>query len=271
MPESVKAAWVPYGRTLKQLRDQAHLSCRQLAREASCAESLVSKVERGTRGVSKEIHSQLANALAARLHFADRRLGEAHSRAERAAQYTWHTDIADAEAEATSMQIWEPLLVPGICQTAAYAQAVFTDGRPGEPLEQISQLTGARMERVRAVSNKEIWVILDETALYRSVGGPQVMAEQLRYLRAISSLQHKITIFPQTAPYCGGLAGSIILLSAKGRVTAYGEHTAGGEIITDQDEVARISAVWRELSAWALSPSESIKALTRAVQHHEKG
>lgn len=270
MPEMVKAAWIPYGRTLRQLRTQSRMSCRALASSAACAESLISKIERGLRGVSEQMSQTLGQALEAQVPHAAKRLRSAYERAERASQYTWHTDIADVEVEATHMQIWEPLLVPGIHQTAAYAESVFRDGRPDASYTTIADLVATRMDRVRTAENKEIWSILDETSLYRRVGGPQVMAAQIRYLIDISSHRRKITVLPKDTPYCGGLAGSIILLgSPPSHQTAYAEHTSGGEIITDPDEIVRVSAIWRELSAWAQTPAESIETMKKALKVHE--
>lgn len=270
MSESIQAAWVPYGRTLKEMRLQAGLTCRALAQEAACAESLISKIENGKRRVSGQVNRQLAAALIAEhIDDADQRLRHAHIRAHQASQYTWHTDIADLEAAADTMTIWEPLLVPGVLQTNAYARTVFSEGRPQATTEEVSQLVEDRMERVRAVATKQIWAILDENALYRPVGGHRAMAEQIRHLISRPSPRHKVTIFPRASPYCGGLAGSIILLDTMDGLSAYAEHTSGGDIIYDRSEIARISAVWREISAWALSPAESITAMEAAVKHHE--
>lgn len=270
MPETVKAAWIPYGRTLRQLRTQAGLSCRELAAKATCAESLVSKIERGRRRVSGQVNNQLGTALDQVLPHAAKRLSDAHLKSERSSAHPWFNDIADLEAAATTIEAWEPLLVPGIFQTAAYAATVFAEGRPQATPDQIAEHVGARMERARSVAGKETWTILDETVLYRPVGGRQVMVDQVRHLTGLASKRNKITIFPRHAPYCGGLAGSIILLSADERTTAYVEHTAGGDIIYDPDEIARIRAVWREISVWALSPDDSIKAMEAAIKVHEQ-
>lgn len=37
----------------------------------------------------------------------------------------WFADWVDAEARAAVVRWWEPLLVPGLLQTAGYAQALF--------------------------------------------------------------------------------------------------------------------------------------------------
>lgn len=269
MPESVKPAWVPYGRVLKHLRKESGLSCRDLAGLANCAESLISKLERGRRSVSVQVNSEIATVLGDRVALATERLTDAHAKAVQASKNSWHIEIADVEAEATSMQIWEPLLVPGIMQTEDYAEAVFSDGRPNEA--DVTQHVGTRMERALAVADKDQWVILDEMALYRDVGSPRTMADQIRHLVTVAAMRsRRVTIFPRGAPYCGGLSGSFILLSTQDRTHAYTEHTGGGEIINDPDEVDRISAVWRELSAWALSPAESAAVMEKAIRHHEK-
>lgn len=270
MPESVKAAWIPYGRTLRRLRTQAGMSCRALAAEAACAESLVSKIENGYRRVSGQVNNQLGTALQTQVPHAARRLTDAHHKAREASQHSWFNDIADLEAASETIELWEPLLIPGIYQTAAYATQVFTEGRPHASTHLVSQHVGSRMERARVACEKETWAILDETVLYRNVGGHQVMADQLNHLSALASRRNRITIVPRDAPYSGGLAGSIILLSDHNRVTAYVEHTAGGDIIHDPDEIARISSVWKEISAWGLSPADSIRAIETATKHHQE-
>ena len=40
----------------------------------------------------------------------------------------WFEDWLNAEREATSLRIWQPLLVPGLLQTADYARALFLGG-----------------------------------------------------------------------------------------------------------------------------------------------
>lgn len=269
VPETIKAAWVPYGRTLRQLRAQAGLTCRQLAAKASCAESLISKVERGRRRVSGQVSSQLGTALQPLVPEAGKRLEQAHESAVHASQYTWYTDIANLEVQAETIQIWEPLLVPGIFQTSSYATTVFSEGRPQAAPEEIKKLVAARMERARSVADKEIWAILDETVLYRPVGGHQVMIDQINHLLGLPCKQTKIRVVPRTSPYCGGLAGSIMVISSN-RTSVYVEHTAGGDIITDPASISRISAVWREISAWAISPAASITAMKKAVTYHKE-
>lgn len=268
MSEPTLAAWVPYGRTLRNLRTQAELTCRQLAARASCADSLISKVERGRRRVSKQVNNHLATALEKTVPGANHTLTQAYERAVYASQYSWHTDIADLEAQAALIQIWEPLLVPGVLQTLAYSTTVFTEGRPHASSQEIDELVQARMERTQTATDKELWAVMDETVLYRTVGCHQTMADQLQHLVDLSCKKTKITVVPQNAPYCGGLAGSIILLSDHARTSVYVEHTAGGDIITNPADVARISAVWREISAWALSPAVSTRAIKAAITWH---
>ena len=59
----------------------------------------------------------------------------------------WFRPFAEIEREATSIRTWEPLIVPGLLQTEAYARALITGWQPGDAAETVEQQVSARMER----------------------------------------------------------------------------------------------------------------------------
>ncbi|MGQ4271031.1 helix-turn-helix domain-containing protein [Nocardiopsis changdeensis] len=263
MSELVKPNWVAFGRLLREGREEAGLSRRELARRASCAESLVSKVESAKRRVSAQVAAQLGQVLGAA-----EELEEARKKAERADRHPWNTDIVEHEAEAVHLKAWAPLIIPGIVQTPEYAAAVFRDGRPGIEEDSVTSLVAARLARSEIALQREVWIVVDETALLRRVGRwPEVMAGQIRHLMRLASTQCKITVLPADCEYSGGLSGPIYLAQMSDhRMVAYAEHISGGDVLADPDAILRIDAIWREITAWALSPAQSLTVMKESLK-----
>jgi hypothetical protein len=97
----------------------------------------------------------------------------------------WFQDwVTDIEATATTLRWFEPLIVPGLLQTEAYARALYAT-RVGLGPGDIDALVSARLARQDVLARETppmLWVILDEGVLRRPVGGRGVMAEQVRLL-----------------------------------------------------------------------------------------
>jgi transcriptional regulator with XRE-family HTH domain len=90
------------------------------------------------------------------------------------------------ETEATAIRAYHPVLIPGVLQTRPYAEFImnfFT-----EDLDEATRRArlDIRMERHQQVFGRpdppEYLLMLDESVLYRVMGDPQVMSEQLDQL-----------------------------------------------------------------------------------------
>ncbi len=108
------------------------------------------------------------------------------------------------ESAASEIRIYEVSLIPGLLQTEDYARAVISAGMNGEH-EDIERRVALRMARqqpalTRADSPK-LRVVLDEAALRRTVGGPDLMRMQLEYLLGLASLPN---VAVQVIPFGGG-------------------------------------------------------------------
>ena len=94
----------------------------------------------------------------------------------------WFEDWLNAEREATTLRIWQPLLVPGLLQTADYARALFLGGLLNPSEDAIDQLVAARLARQSIFDRPDppnLWIILDEIVLHRLIGTPKTMYDQL--------------------------------------------------------------------------------------------
>jgi Domain of unknown function (DUF5753) len=80
----------------------------------------------------------------------------------------WFRDWVHAEqAAATSLRWWEPILVPGLLQTAGYARALFQTWQRTAAEDRLDELVGGRLERQRVLDRPEppeLWALIDDAA-----------------------------------------------------------------------------------------------------------
>ncbi|WP_327112558.1 helix-turn-helix domain-containing protein [Nocardia sp. NBC_01730] len=108
--------------------------------------------------------------------------------------------------------------VPGLLQTDDYARALIGAFLYDGSAEEIEQRVRVRRSRQVVVTRKaspvDLQLLLDESALHRMVGGPKVMAEQLRHLADVSTRPNvTLRIHPWSGGYTRGiLHGSFVIL-----------------------------------------------------------
>jgi transcriptional regulator with XRE-family HTH domain len=101
--------------------------------------------------------------------------------------HTQHSQYYDLEEEADAIFEYGGL-VPGPLQTPDYARALMAT-LPGVTAQFIEDQVEMRMLRKQVFEGDNplrLWSVLDESAIRRAVGGPQVMREQLKYLLYMS-------------------------------------------------------------------------------------
>ncbi|KND39245.1 helix-turn-helix domain-containing protein [Streptomyces acidiscabies] len=107
--------------------------------------------------------------------------------------------------------------VPGLLQTPDYARAIVERGRQWRSTREINNFVELRMARQEALSREEplhLWSVLDESALWREVGGKQVMKAQLEYVLQVTE-EHKhveLQILPFTHGSHAGFDGPFHML-----------------------------------------------------------
>ena len=92
----------------------------------------------------------------------------------------WFVPYLTAEAGASALRCWGPLVVPGVIQSESYARAVLSV-EPYAP-ERLAELVAARMERQQVLGRAYLTAIIDAHVLQRCVGSPSIMAEQCAHL-----------------------------------------------------------------------------------------
>lgn len=92
----------------------------------------------------------------------------------------WFMSYRQAEAEATILRCWSPVLVPGVLQAESYMRSVMSV--EPYPADRLDELVAARLERQSVIGRAYITVVIDQHVLNRLIGSPAVMAEQCGHL-----------------------------------------------------------------------------------------
>ncbi|MBF6329405.1 helix-turn-helix domain-containing protein [Nocardia transvalensis] len=173
------------------------------------------------------------------------------------------------ETEALSARLFQTSFIPGLLQTERYAWAVLDTAMPKVETSVIEQRLRARVERAKVLTRDgnplELWVVLDEAAIRRVVGGPDVMREQLLRLAEESD---KRNVILQVLPFDAGahpaMVGSFVVLDFPDPADpelVYVEGIAGDDIVEGHNEIRRFGVMFDQLRAMALSPRDSAEMI----------
>ncbi|MGW8783094.1 helix-turn-helix domain-containing protein [Streptomyces sp. NPDC055796] len=114
-------------------------------------------------------------------------------------------DLLHMERAAERITVYESMFVPGLLQVPSYMDAVMTHVcLSPEELDHAQRRRRLRKERQRLLDDEgsqEYTAIIDEAVLRRTVGGQEVMREQLRHLLNLCENRRSvhIRVFPMSA------------------------------------------------------------------------
>lgn len=176
------------------------------------------------------------------------------------------------EQAASSVAEVQLLVMPGLLQTDDYARALLV-GVHGFSDPRVDKFIRSRRERQRLLTARagpELTFFIDEAALYRTIGGPEVMRNQLNWLCQLSDLPTlDIRILPLALGAHVGLRGSFVLLSFPDRNdpdVLFLENRRGDTLFRDEPEVVgAYRAQIDELSSIAAAPNDLSGYVRRAI------
>ncbi|MEC3978792.1 helix-turn-helix domain-containing protein [Amycolatopsis sp. H20-H5] len=266
-------------RALQELREQTSLSITETAKLAGFSQAKLSRIEAAQISISGDDTYELCQALGVGEDVANELVKLARHAKRRD---WWHsypdsvlgrtTSLFELEADADSKYSFTIDVVPGPLQTEAYARELIRHGFPREPDAAIAQRVEVRMARQRhiAAGALEFWAIIDEPALRRTIGGPEVMVEQIHQLLEIAGSQHvSIQVLPAEVGCHPALGAPFhIFTLADGYSCVALENLTGGIYVEDAAEVRVYREAWSKLAAMALSFERSAELLTALVAEH---
>ncbi|AJP04260.1 DNA-binding protein [Streptomyces cyaneogriseus subsp. noncyanogenus] len=257
------AVWSAYGKLVRLFRERAGLTQQALADAIGYSVEQVASVEQGRRP-AKTAFTEAAE----RVLKAGGALRVLQEEVDRAKLPSFFQDFASIEVDAVSRFSYDPLLIPGLLQTEAYARALFTAHCPALDDEVIDFHTEARLSRQQLLTRSpivELSFVVGETALTNPVGDDEVMREQFRHLTTLGQLRNVIIqVMPAAHGFHPGLNGGFVVLeTAEHRQFGYVESQEVGSVVTDPAQVSAFSLRYGKLRSQALTPEESARLLGR--------
>jgi transcriptional regulator with XRE-family HTH domain len=187
------------GKRLRELRQQAGLSGRQLAESLSWPPSKVSKLENGRQTPSDDDMRAWTRAtdslgetagLLASLHTLEVQHAE-WQRVLRGGFRSHQKDLAELDRKTRYFRAFEATVVPGLLQTAEYARTRFAEGvQLLKVPDDIDEAVQGRVQRQEILYrlDKRFHFLLTEAALRLRLCPPAVMLGQLDRLISFSAL-----------------------------------------------------------------------------------
>lgn len=278
------------GRQLALYRTRAGLTRYAAAQVVETSQQTLSRIEDGLKA---KVPDLWINALADAFSCSDQErrilLGLAHEL--RTAQQNWWRGYADQlnpgfdhllglEEAARKLSSWRVTAVPGLLQTTEYRRAIAWTESPEMTTEQVDRrLELATRRQTRWQDETFIMdVILSEYVLRDQIGGPAVMADQLRRLADVGQLPNiSIRVVPfDAAGHLGSLVGTFVLLEfpklpATGLAeppVVFVEGYAGDLYLEREAEVKRYRDALSEISRVALDPDTTRRLLLSIVKEY---
>ena len=161
----------------------------------------------------------------------------------------------------------------GLFQTPDYARAILREVQVRDTDEQVERLVDLRMKRQEVLDRNpplDVWMILDEAVVRRTIGGPGVMAGQLARLVEESKKPNvTLQVLPFASGSHAGLRGPFSILEFPERAdadVAYVESVAGIIYLEKEREVRTAAEAFDRLRAAALSPGQSTALIIEAAK-----
>lgn len=267
---------------LRAARERKRLTQQQVADELDWSLSKLLRIEAGSVGISTTDLRALLDLYDAR---DKQHISELMAAARESRRQPWWHEFQDQvrpqfaqllgyETTATVFLEYAQVLIPGPFQTPDYATAVMRASRTVEiDDDTLQQALELRLRRGQLLLDREdvrdIVLLLDEFAIERPIGGPEVMARQLDALVELSERTHvEVEMLPVSIGDHGSLGGSFKVLQFDGEDNdvLYISGLNHDTLVRDNpDVVADFLKRFEQMRAQAISGDEARERIARAA------
>jgi transcriptional regulator with XRE-family HTH domain len=273
------------GTQLRKLREAKGVSREDAGWEIRASESKISRIELGRVGFKERDVADLLtlygvtddNDRAALLTLARQANTPGWWHRYSDVLPNWFQSYLGLESAAALIRTYEVQFVPGLLQTRDYARAVVRLGHSKAPADEIERRVAMRMERQDVLSRREppqVWAVVDEAALRRPIGGPEVMRVQLESLIEATKLS---TVRLQVIPFhAGGHAaagGAFTILRFPDDDlpdVVYVEQLTSSLYLDKRDDVDLYAEAMETLCVEADPPSNTAETLRRILRDFDE-
>ena len=261
---------------LRRLRGRAGRTLDEVATYLECSPTKVSRIEAGQVGARVQDVRDMLEFYGVTGAERDTLLDLVRQARQKGWWYAYADMIPDAfqhmiglEDEATTIWTFETQLIPGLLQSDGYSRAIMGTRRddPPEVIERGMQLRSTRKAVLTRERAPSYGAVIDEAALWRGVGGPEVMDEQYAHL---ISMAERPNVTLQVLPFSAGadaggsypfvILGFADLTEPK---VVYAELLNEAFYFNTAEKVGRYLAQSDNLRGRALDPDESVALIRR--------
>ncbi|MER7009869.1 helix-turn-helix transcriptional regulator [Saccharopolyspora sp. NPDC000359] len=269
------------GAELRDAREKTGLGLRKLAAQLDVSHSVVVRWERGERVPSTESVAAVCAVLGLTTASRERLMQLARDAVSEPANTVSVGPAGEAdqlaallefERIATAITDVSPIVVPGLLQTAEYARAIMSTGMPNGETDKLVMM---RLGRREVITRKKLPIrftaIMLEAALNQSIGGSDVMQEQLQFLLEMGERDNvDIRVIPQSAGWTPAHAGPFVLLEfAKAAPVVHLEHHRSSAFLRDEGDVSAFVTAREDIERVAMSPAASAELITDVINAKE--
>ncbi|WBB58687.1 helix-turn-helix transcriptional regulator [Streptomyces sp. WMMC500] len=271
------------GQELRRLREQKNMTAEQVADRLLVSQSKISRLENGRRSISQRDVRDLCGVYEVE---DERIVNSLMQMAKESRQQGWWNAFGDVpysvyiglETAAASLRIYQSLVVPGLLQTRAYAEAVIAGSSPEVTAADVEKRVNVRMRRQDRIKEAEqplrLWAVFDEAALRRVVGNEHIMREQLDHLIEVSELPHvTVQVLPFETGAHPGVTGQYAILEfpeESDSSVIYLEGVTSDLYLEKSDDVHNYSMMYEHLRAQALNAEQTRKFIVDAAKKYAR-
>jgi transcriptional regulator with XRE-family HTH domain len=260
---------------LREIRVHAGLTAQTLAAGAGWHRTKVSKLEHGTTsptatdiqiwcklcGVPDQVTDLIHQLQAADSLWLDWR------RMERAGLRPAQESVRELYERTKLFRFYSSQLIPGPIQTPEYVHALLSGFRDRRGLvDDVAEAVAERMDRQRSLfaGDHRFAVLLEEGTLHYQIGGPRVLAGQLRHLLRVATLPTmSLGIIPKNVDRSVMWPVEMFFMFDDRQVNV--ELVSGYLTITQPRECAMYARAFAELASSAVYGAEAKKLVTSAL------
>lgn len=183
----------------------------------------------------------------------------------------WFQAYVGLEEAAQRIRTYEGHLVPGLLQTEEYARALCRAQTTSEAeVERRVRLRVDRQAVLTRSSPPHVWAVIDEAALHRRVGGPDVLRAQLEHLVALTKLPNvtlQVLTFDAGANSAEGRPMVLFRFAAYDLPDiVYLEQLTSALYLDKRDDVEHYVSVMDRLAVQAAPPDRTADLISRILQ-----
>lgn len=270
---TLRAQWL--GVALREMREQAGLTLKDVAEYLRRNASTVSRIESGL--LPARVPEVLAYLDICGVDDPKRRDDLKTMSGELYRKGWWDGYTGDVtgglidriwlESRAVAICYFSTMVVPGLFQTREYAEAMIRTAHENASTEQVKRWVDLRMARQQLLDREaplRLEAVIDESVVRRVVGGPAVMRGQLRHLADLATrAEARVQVLPFAVGAHASPDGPFDLFEmADPYPNAACMQTPSGAIYVEADAAAPLAEAYDRLRKAALSTSDSAVLLS---------